>query len=357
MSDDPSALTIWATKPDSSLVHRLQAMGLIVLALEDDEGDVDRYILGPQVAVERRTARTFLLGIQDKTLFTSAIYLREHFEIPVLIVEGSISYGTTGFHPQAVRGALSSMLLEYGVTVLSTPDEGETAQLLAMMARHAQVGIPEISLVPKRKAVNLPDLQRRVVEMLPGCGRVTARDLLQTFGSVERIVSATKAELQGVRGIGKTRAAEVWRVLHADYDAVDTEQNLEDAIEAAPDLLFDREVEFLARQHLFTTATGERNVVDLAFFDPERSTVILVELKRGGLSADHERQLQRYLATAGESPLFRSYLEQGARLRGVLATVSHCDYAPSSSDIEAIIVDETLVLSVIKVLRHKRLGE
>ena len=356
MSVDLSTLTIRATKPDSSLAHYLQAMRLTIVAIEEDEGDVDRFVLGPQVVVERRTPRTFLLGIQDKTLFTSAIYLREHFETPILLLEGSVDYGTTGFHPQAVRGALSSMMLEYGLSVLMTSDEAETADLLAMMARHAQVGVPEISLVPKRKAVSLPDLQRRVVEMLPGCGRVTARDLLQHFGSVERIVSAGQTEMQHVRGIGRTRAAEIHRVLHAEYEAVDTEQNLEDAITASPELLFDHDVEFLARQHLFTTAAGERNIVDLAFFDVARATVVLVELKRGGLNADHEAQLRRYLETADESPLFHSYLVQGAGLRGILATVDRCDFSPASPDVEAVIVDESAAIEVIKALRHKRLG-
>ena len=359
MTDDDTLLRIWATKPESSLSARLRELGFDVVPVEEDEGgnslpfgDVDRYILGPQLAVERRTPRTFLLGIQDKTLFTSAIYLREHFEIPVLIVEGTVDYGATGFHPQAIRGALSSMMLEYGISVVSTPDAEETAAMLAMMARHAQVGIPEISLVPKRKAIDLPDLQRRVVEMLPGCGRVTARDLLQRFGSVARIVEAPERELQQVRGIGKAQATEIHRVLHADYEAVDTEQNLEEAIQAAPLLLFDHHVDLLVRQHLFITAAGERNIVDLAFWDPQTFAVVLVELKRGTLTAEHEAQLRRYLTTAHESPLFDSYLQQGIRLRGLLATVSRCDYVPTSPDIEVVIVDEAAVIQVLKALRR-----
>ena len=41
-------------------------------------------------------------------------------------------------------------MLEYGVSVVSIHDGDETAHLLAMMARHAHLGVPEISLVPKR---------------------------------------------------------------------------------------------------------------------------------------------------------------------------------------------------------------
>ena len=108
--------------------------------------------------MDRRTRPSLLNGIMDKTLFTSAIYLREQFTLPVLIVEDEVDYGYRGFDPQAVRGALSSMVLEYGLSVLSTRDLDETVHMLVMMARQEQVGIPKISLIPKRKATSLADM-------------------------------------------------------------------------------------------------------------------------------------------------------------------------------------------------------
>lgn len=350
---DAPALTIHVTEPYGEPAQRLASLGLKVLPIEEDEGPVDRYILATHVAAERRTGATLLRGIQDKTLFTSAIYLREHFEVPVLIVEGEIDYDHTGFHPQTVRGALSAMMLEYDLSVISTPNVDETAHLLAMMARHAQVGVPEISLVPKRKAVDPPDLQRRVVEMLPGCGRVTARDLLSYFGSVERIVTATEAELRQVRGIGAKRAAEIHAVLHGPYEAVDTERQLEDAIEADPSLLFDHPVALVTRQHVII-AGEERNVLDLIFFDAAQNTLILVELKRGALTSDHEAQVQRYMMAADASPLLRPYLDAGAELRGLLATVMPCGYRTEAPNIDVAIVDEADVIDVLKQLRTQR---
>jgi hypothetical protein len=249
------------------------------------------------------------------------------------------------------------MMLEYGVNVISTADLDETAHLLMMMARHAQVGIPEISLVPKRKAADLPDLQRRVVEMLPGCGRVTARDMLHYFGSVQRIVDATTQELREVRGIGKKRAAEIHRVLHAEYEAVDTERNLEDAIEVAPGLLFDRPVELVARQHVISLEAGERDVVDMVFVDPAGPELILAELKRGALAHDHEAQLRSYLDDIHRSPLLMEYVERGATLRGLLVTFTPCDYTPQSPDIEVVVVEESAVIEILKRLRKGRLSD
>jgi hypothetical protein len=272
----------------------------------------------------------------------------------VLIVEGKVDYAHSGFHPQAVRGALSAMMLVYGVSVLSTADLDETVDLIAMMARQEQEGVPEISLIPKRKATDLADLQRRVVEMLPGCGMVAARGLLQRFGSVRRIASASEAELREMRAIGPKKAAEIRRVLNAEYESVDTERDLEDAIEANPGLLFAQPVLSVARQHHIYTEANERHVIDLVFLDAVADELILVELKRGRLGAEHEAQLQRYLNHARESELLCAFLERGTRIRGLLATVTECVYHPrNSSDIAVCIVDRRQTIDALLGLRRQ----
>jgi len=356
MSVDLSAVTIAATKPHNKIARMLAELGIRIVPITEDEGNVDRYVLSKRLAVERRTGGGFLKGIMEKTLFTSAIYLREHFQVPVLIVEGKVNYEYSMMNPQAVRGALSSMMLLYGLSVLATAGADDTVQLIAMMARQEQIGIPDISLIPKRKATTLDDMQRRVIEMLPGCGMVMARELLQHFGSVRRIVNATAEELRGMRGIGARKAKEMTRVLADEYESVDTERNLEDAIEASPKLLFKRPVKLLARQHHIYTDDKERHVVDLVFLDRKANQLILVELKRGKLGREHAEQLRRYLAHAPDSRLLRERLARGASIRGVLATVEESDYVPEEPAISTCIVDRKRVLRILKQLRRKRLG-
>jgi ERCC4-type nuclease len=353
----PASLSIAATQPAGKTAQKLAELAIAVVPIAEDEGDIERYVLSERVAVDRRTGSGLLRGIQDKTLFTSAIYLREHFEVPILIVEGAVDYAYTSFHPQAVRGALTSMMLEYGLNLLSTQDLDDTVAVIAMLARQEQSGIPDISLIPKRKVAGLPDLQRRVIEMLPGCGRVMARDLLQHFGSVKRIVDATAAELCGVRGVGEKKAAEIHQVLNAEYEAIDTERNLEDAIEADPSLLFPGPVALLARQHHIYSEGDERRIIDLVFLEETEGVLILVELKHGELRPEHEAQLRRYLDNAHRSPLLRAHLEQGAQVRGVLATATPCDYVSSSPDITPRVISELQVIEVLKTLRRNRLVE
>ena len=355
MAVDTSALTISVTKPRRRPATMLAEMGVTIVPIEEDEGNVDRYVLSKRVAVERRTGSSFLQGVMDKTLFTSAIYLREHFRIPILIVEGKVNYEYSAFDPQAVSGALSSMVLLYGLNVLSTADVDETAHLIAMMARQEQIGIPEISLIPKRKATDLADMQRRVVEMLPGCGMVMARELLQHFGSVRRIVNATEDELHGLRGIGAKKARSICRVLSSEYESVDTERNLEDAVEAAPELLFGQPVTLVTRQHHLYTEEKERHVVDLVFLDAEANELILVELKRGRLTSEHDAQIRRYLDNAHRSKVLRAFMEKGLAIRGVLATVEECTYEPRDDNVSVCIVNRRRTIEALKQLRQARL--
>ena len=352
---DPSTLIVSATKPKGRPARMLAEMGIRIVPIVEDEGNVDRYILSKRLAIERRTGNSFPRGIMEKTLFTSAIYLREHFRIPVLIVEGQVNYQYMGINPQAVRGALSSMLLLYGMHVLCTPSVEETAALIAMMARQEQVGIPEISLIPKRKATSLDDMQRRLVEMLPGSGMVLARDLLQHFGSVRRIANATEDELRGVRGIGARKARQMLKVLGADYESVDTERNLEDAIEAEPTLLFERPVVLLGRQHYIYADERQRQFVDMVFLAPEDDELVLVELKRGRLGHEHVRQLRGYLDHARESKVLRSFLDKGTALRGLLATVEDCSLKIKDPDISMRVVDRKRTIGVLAQLRQRRL--
>jgi ERCC4-type nuclease len=389
MPVDLSQVMVSVTKPKGKVAKRLAALGIQVVPITEDEGNVDRYVLGKRLAVERRTGGGFLMGIMDKTLFTSAIYLRQHFRIPVLIVEGKVNYEYSAFDPQAVLGALSSMMLQYGINVLSTTDAAGTVDLIAMMARQEQLGIPEISLIPKRSAADLPDQQRRVIEMLPGCGMVMARDLLQRFGSVKRIVNATEAEFLEQRGIGARKAKAIVKVLDTEYGAVDTERNLEDAIAAEPKLLFRRRVTLLDRQHhIFTeaantesinvdavsadapvgsgagrcqaptsptspTSRSDKHIVDMVFVDKKTKELILVELKRGRLERAHVRQLRRYLDHARESKLLCEYLDKGFRLHGLLATVEPCEIKTGCSNIAVQIIDRKRTIAVLKKLRRK----
>jgi hypothetical protein len=182
---------------------------------------------------------------------------------------------------------------------------------------------------------------------------VIARDLLQSFGSIRRIATATEEEFLGLPGVGVKKAAEIYRTLNAEYKSVDTEKDLEDAIEAVPELLFNQPITMIDRQHYICTEGKERHIVDMVFLDPEEEELILVELKRGKLTEDHYHQIRRYLDNAYKSQILLSYLEKGMAIRGVLATVEDCEFEPEAGDVSVCIVDKKRAIEVVKRLRRR----
>jgi ERCC4-type nuclease len=355
MKPDLSTLLISTTKPNGKVAKNLADKGIQIIPMPEDEGNVDRYVLSKRLVIERRTGGGFLKGIMEKTLFTSAIYMREHFHIPLLVVEGKVNYEYSMMEPSAVRGALSSMMLVYGINVVSTTDVEDTVELITMMARQEQIGIPEISLIPKRKATSLDDMQRRIIEMLPGCGMVMARDLLQHFGSVNRIANASRDEFLGMKGVGARKADQLDQVFNAEYESVDTEKNLEDAIEVEPKLLFSNKVELLARQLYMFDEDEKRHRADMVFVDSKKKELIVVELKRGALNRAADEQICRYLDRADQCPALNSYLKQGFKLRGLLATVEESSLTPSRKDVSIRIVNRKRVTKVLGEMRRKSL--
>ncbi|HHX65952.1 MAG TPA: endonuclease [Chloroflexi bacterium] len=176
------------------------------------------YVLSPRVAVERKTAADFAASIIDRRLFSQAEALRQSYELVVYLVVGPELFEVSNLHPNAIRGALSYLIILGGISVLQCADAEEAAALLATMARHEQQGLGyEISLHLKRKAPS-PELQMRyLVEDLPGIGPRTAHALLEAFGSLRDLFAADEAALRRVPGIGPKRARDIYRLLTARY--------------------------------------------------------------------------------------------------------------------------------------------
>jgi ERCC4-type nuclease len=313
---------IACSRPHGRVAGRLRELGAEVqtLPLEVTWRPLpDRYRLGEARVVERFTTAQFARAIAKKTLFFTALDLRASERQAVFVIEGESYPERSALHPNAIRGALSALIAEYGGSVLRTEDEEDSAGLLLMLARHAQFGVPEISLAAKRKAGSPSDEQRRVVEMLPGVGFTLARRLLQTFGSIRAIMEATPQELARVRGLTEASAKRLLEVFGREYCAVDFEADLEWALAERPDLLFRQPVTLLARQHVFRDAAGNRLVADLVFADHGGEYVYVVEVKRGAIQEADMRQLSGYLDAADRSPLLSDHLRRGYGLRGILA--------------------------------------
>ncbi|MEE1150912.1 MAG: helicase-related protein, partial [Methanobrevibacter sp.] len=171
------------------------------------------YQVSDEVAIERKTAKDFVDSIVDKRLFKQAKELSEEFKHPIMILEGDDLYA--GFiHPNAIRGTMASIAIDFGISILPTRNAQDTAAMIKRIAIREQTGEKtSINIRTDKKPVSLMEQQLFIVESLPNIGPVNAKNLLKHFGTVSKVFNASENELQEVEGIGKKTAKEIRKVM------------------------------------------------------------------------------------------------------------------------------------------------
>ena len=175
------------------------------------------YQVSDDVAIERKTAKDFVDSIMDKRLFKQATELREEFKKPLIILEGDDFYN--GFiNPNAVRGSIASIALDFGISIIPTRNAQDTAAMIKRIAIREQTGEkPHIQTRTDKKPVNMWEQQLFIIESLPNIGPVNAKKLLEHFGTVSKVINASENELMEVEGIGKKTAKNIRKVVDSKY--------------------------------------------------------------------------------------------------------------------------------------------
>jgi len=172
------------------------------------------YQVDNRLIIERKTLKDFAVSIIDGRLFKQMIRMANSTSLGVLILEGTIKdMGEPGVTREAMQGALITVSIILGIPVLRSKDASETAKLIVYSARQvtsmAKGGVYRHGYRPKDKRKK----QLFILQGLPGVGLEKAGRLLDTFGSVEAVISASNSELQSVYGIGESLADKIkWAV-------------------------------------------------------------------------------------------------------------------------------------------------
>ncbi|PSQ52122.1 Hef nuclease [Halobacteriales archaeon SW_8_65_20] len=181
---------------------------------------VGDYVLSNRVVVERKSVADFLdtlLG-EDRSMFEQVGDAVRSYARPVVIVEGENLYGERNVHPNAIRGALASLAVDFGASVLFTEDEQGTTELLEVIARREQEESDrELRVHGEKSNKTLDEQQEYVVSSVAEVGPVTARALLSALGSVEAVMTAGEAELREIDGVGPVTAERIREVVGSEY--------------------------------------------------------------------------------------------------------------------------------------------
>jgi len=199
----------------SNVVKHLTIKGVDI---EPNQLDVGDYILSTRIGVERKNVDDFLESLISGKLFKQISQLRDSYSRPVLILEGENLLTKRNISHNAIFGSISSISVDFGIPVLMTKDEMETADLLKVIATREQKKDNKVVAVRGGKTqMSLKERQQYLIEGLPNVSAVLAKRLLKYFGSVRGISNASEEELIQVAGVGKGIATEIIKVLNSDY--------------------------------------------------------------------------------------------------------------------------------------------
>ncbi|WP_207586498.1 ERCC4 domain-containing protein [Halomontanus rarus] len=204
---------------DANIARDLSRREEIEIRLETlDVGD---YVCSDRVAVERKSVADFVDSLvgSERSIFEQVGDMARHYSRPIVVVEGEGLYEQRDIHPNAVRGALSSLAVDFGASVLRTESEADTTELLAVIAgREQQTADREVSVHGEKQSKTLGEQQEYVVSSIAEIGPVTARSLLEAFGTVEAVMIASEEELQEAEGVGQVTAERIREVIGSEYD-------------------------------------------------------------------------------------------------------------------------------------------
>lgn len=188
------------------------------IIVEPQQLDVGDYIISSRIGVERKTVDDFLSSLIEGKLFVQMKNLRTTYSRPLLLVEGDGLLTKRNISHNAIFGSFVSIIVDFGIPIITTRTPQETADFLAVMAhREQKEGDKAIAIRGEKTAKTISEHQQFLVEGLPNISAVLAQRLLQHFGSIRSLANASEDDLCQIQGIGKNIAADILKILNAEY--------------------------------------------------------------------------------------------------------------------------------------------
>lgn len=166
------------------------------------------YVVSDRCGIERKDVRDFIGSIKDGRLFSQAKEIAAAYDRPVLVLEGRLSrvFRRSRMRPSSVYGAMASIALEYGLSIIPTEDPDSTAVLIQRLAYREQAEESRpIQLRSLRREMPPHRQQLFLLSGLPQIGSTLAEELLRHFDTPYRVFEEiAKAEI-AVSKSGRTK--------------------------------------------------------------------------------------------------------------------------------------------------------
>jgi ERCC4-type nuclease len=211
-----SLINLLAEHPDITV--EIVSLDLGDILIEDREGN--RLIIERKRCDDASPKTDFEASIQTSgRLFDQSERLKmevgasDKQVIPIFLLEGDVYGNATSMLCQQIDGAVSFLSAIQKVSVLPTLNANHTAYMVAKLATHFLDGLYTPVSLHKAKPKAIFEQQVYVLEALPGVSTKAAQLLLETFGSVRKVMAASKSELLAINGLGPKKVEALLKVL------------------------------------------------------------------------------------------------------------------------------------------------
>ncbi len=198
----------------SSVVRALSLMGV---NLKLEQLPIADYVLSNRVGIERKAAQDFIDSIKDGRLFNELFDLKDRFERSILILEGD-PFNESNIDENALYGAITTIILNLGISVYKTKNSEETAMFLFQLAKKEQSETKnKISIRFDKAPIETSRLLEYIVAGIPGVNTLRAKNLLNEFKTLQKIFLADIPDLIKIEKIGKKIAQEIYKISRYKY--------------------------------------------------------------------------------------------------------------------------------------------
>ncbi len=184
--------------------------------LEFKQLECGDYVLSDRVALEYKKGEDLLSSIIDGRLFEQLGSLTNAYQIPILLIEG---FPSGGIHPEAIAGALSSFMIDFGISIIQTQNSEESATIIKRIAMREQKTKKRKPMIRKSQKIGNPNESAiQVISSFPGINRTLATRLLENLGSIRKIVDASLDELKEIEGLGEKKSQKLIDLSNQEYE-------------------------------------------------------------------------------------------------------------------------------------------
>jgi len=179
------------------------------------------YLINNSVCIERKTISDLATSIVDGRLFAQLAQLKAHSPHPILLIEGGTNQLIKlRMSRESIQGAIITVELIYGIPILRSFDQKESAKLIQYTAQQM---LRTHDAIPTRHGYHPKKIHKQqlyILQGLPGVGKERAQVLLNHFGSVQNVFNSNIKELSQVPLIGKITAKKIHDIVHLDIKNV-----------------------------------------------------------------------------------------------------------------------------------------